>query len=678
MFIKRLKALSNKANRLLLWRRLCSLAAIQWRRVASPHPKLITVGNFAIGSGQPVFIIAEIGMNHNGSVERAKKLIDAAKEAGANAVKFQKRELEATYQKSVLEHPELYEQSFQYLIPLLKEFEFGENEYRLLAAHAASQGLLFFASAFDEPSVDFLAKFRMPLYKVASADLVNIPLLERLVREKVPLMLSTGMSNLDEIDETAAFLHRRKAQFMLLHCQSTYPAPVDTLNLAMIPRLRSRYHVPVGYSGHELGIDHTLAAVALGASIVERHVTLDRNLPGPDHSASLEPAEFKELVRKIRNYELAFGVPIKRISRGEVVNRLTLRKSLVAASDIQPGAVIERAMVGAKSPGTGISPQRLYDLVGKRASRLILKDNMFTEADFRSRAKPPETLPLFSSKWGLKARFFELEKLSQFQPQPVFFEFHMSDKDLDFTFDTSKKYSQELYIHAPEYWQRQMIDLASDDDAIREQSIKVMQQTIDKTRQIANSFSGLPKIIIHVGGMSIQPISDHRRLLKRAEDAFRRLNTAGVDILPENLPPVGWFFSGLWHCNIFGAAEEMIDFCKRLGYSMCFDLSHAWLYCTHHGIDYLEYIKKIAPYTVHLHIADGRGSHKEGLQIGEGDVPFKDAFEVLAAHLPKDREVSWLPEIWQGHIHDYREFKIALAKLGKYPFLAKGVTASMR
>lgn len=644
----------------------------RWRALWDDFPGRVKVGKRYVGSGEPVFVIAEIGVNHNGSVDTAKKLIDVAKEAGANAVKFQKRHLEATYRKDVLEHPERYEQSFQYLIPLLKEFEFGEKEYRELISYAEERGIMFLASAFDEPSVDFLSRFGLHAYKVASADLVNFPLLERLVLEKKPLILSTGMSTFDEIDSTVSFLRKRGAKLILLHCQSSYPAAVDTLNLSVIPKLQERYGIPVGYSGHELGINHTLAAVALGACLVERHITLDRAMTGPDHAASLEPDEFKELISRIREFEVARGRPEKIISRGEALNRITLRKSLVAAADIPKGSVITREMITAKSPGTGLSPQKLYHLVGRRASRDIRQDDLFTEKDLFSPQEAPENIPQISSKWGLKARFFEVEKLSKFEPRPALFEFHMSDQDLNFPFDTSKRYPQELYIHAPEYWQRQIIDLASENEGIWRMSIEVMQKTIDKTRAIAVSFRGTPKVIIHVGGASIRPIQNREGLLRRAEEAFSRLDAKGVEILPENLPPFGWFFSGLWHCNIFGAAEELVNFCEKFGYSLCLDLSHAWLYCNHYGVDYLEYLRKVAPYTAHMHIADGRDSHKEGLQIGEGDVPFENAFAVLREYLPRDREVSWVPEIWHGHLDDYRDFKIALAKLADYGFLKEG------
>ena len=676
MIKKIINGVRKKDTRDIWRRRLVSSYHRKRREFISPHPREFSAEGRLIGPDHPVFIIAEIGVNHNGNIENAKKLINFAKEAGVDAVKFQKRQLDATYQQRVLDNPSQFEQSFQYLIPLLKEYELSEQNFIELKKYTENAGLIFFASAFDEPSVEFLSRrINPPLYKIASADLTNFPLLERVLQEHVPIILSTGMSTLDEIDETVALLHKHRATFALLHAQSTYPAPADMLNLAMIPKLSSRYRLPVGYSGHELGIYHTLQAVALGASIIERHITLDRALPGPDHNASLEPEEFKELVEKIRECEVAYGVPLKRISRGEVANRLTLRKSIVAAVDISTGTKITRPMIGAKSPGNGLSPQRIYDLIGTRARRDFQKDEMMLEFDLYPEA-PPVPLPNLASHWGLKARFCELNDLERFYPQPKFFEFHMSDRDLEFPFDASRRYPQELYVHAPEYWKRDVVDLAADDPRVRAQSIRIIQKTIEKTLAIKDAFQGEPKIIIHVGGMTLTPHKNPRLLFEQAKDSMRQLDYAGVQILPENLPPFGWFFSGLWHCNIFGSSEEMIEFCKEFNMSMCLDLCHAWLYTAHNKLDFLKYIAALAPYVAHLHISDARGSHKEGLQIGEGDIPFKNAFEILGAQSAGRAPLSWTPEIWQGYLNNHHEFKRAIARLAKYPFIKHGNTSS--
>jgi len=365
---------------------------------------------------------------------------------------------------------------------------------------------------------------------------------------------------------------------------------------------------------------------------------------------------------------MALGKPVKQVTRGEVMNRLILRKSLVAKNDLPAGTKIERSMVTAKSPGTGLSPQRIYDLVGRLLVRPIKKDEPFTEEDIFGQ-KNFKLNRDFKSRWGLKARFFEIEAIEKSALQPTLLEFHLNDKDLEYDLP-KRQYPYELFIHAPEYNNRSHVDLASEDDQLWENSIAIIQKTIDKAVAIAPLFRGTPKIIIHVGGTTVKPHPNPKRLILRAVQAFKRLNTSGVVILPENLPAFSWLFGGLWYHNIFGAAEEMIEFSEKLGLKICLDLSHAWLYCSHHKYDYLQYIRKVAPYVVHLHIADGRGAHKEGLQIGEGDVPFEEAFEILRKFLPDGgKNLTWVPEIWQGHLHDYKEFRIALNKLSNYPLL---------
>jgi len=667
---KAVRALINPEIRATHIQRIKARLTVKYRIFFNPHPLKIKLNEKTIGLNSPVFIIAEIGINHNGNINIAKKLIEAAANAGADAIKLQIRDLSATYTKDVVDAPELYEQSFQYLIPILKEFKFEETEYKELKEYSTKKGLIFFASAFDESSVDFIERvINPPLYKIASADLINIPLIEKVLKLKKPLILSTGMSTLDEIDHTVSFLHKCRAVFALLHCHSTYPASIYNLNLSMMHKLKNRYQVPVGYSGHELEIFPTLYAVAMGAKIVERHITLDRNMPGPDHNASLEPEEFKELVKRIREFEISFGVPIKQISRGEVANRLTLRKSVVAAVDIPKGVRMTRLMLTSKSPGSGLSPQRIYELVGKPAPRNFKKDDIFMNEDLKIVLTTPEKIPNLKSNWGLKTRFAELKDISRFRPSPVFYEFHMSDEDMNFKFDTSQKFDQELYVHAPEYWKKDLIDLASEDKRICDQSIDIIQRAIDKTEEIKNSFNGTPKIIIHIGGYSINPNKNPKKLLSIAKESFKRLNSKGMILMPENLPPFGWFFGGLWNCNIFTRTEDMVEFCNELKLQMCLDLSHAWLYTAHAEIDYIEYIKSLAPYTTHLHLADGRGAHKEGIQIGEGDIPFKEAFEILEKYLPNGKNTSWVPEIWQGYLHDYAGFKTAVIKLAKYDFI---------
>ncbi|MEE9324463.1 MAG: N-acetylneuraminate synthase family protein [Dehalococcoidia bacterium] len=624
----------------------------------------VLIGDRAIGDGHPVFVVAEIGVNHNGSMPTAKKLIDAAASAGADAVKFQKRNLKQVYQQEILDNPNLGEQSFQYMIPLLREFEFSEHDYFYLAGYAREKGLIFLCTPFDSDSADFVDSLKVPAYKIASADMINFPLLEHILSKGKPLLISTGMSTMEELDITVEFLKERGAQFALLHCNSTYPAPFEDLNLRFIQMMKKRYGVPIGYSGHERGIAMSTLSTALGACLVERHITLDRTMPGPDHAASLEPQGFEKMIKNIRQAEVAMGSGAKKIfNRGEILNREVLGKSLMAAVDIPKGTVIARNMVVAKSPGKWLSPQRLFDLVGRAAERDIAIDEPFTEEDIGEKQDPTLTTS-FQSRWGFKARFHNLDDLLPHNPKLL--EFHFTDEDLNEEFK-GNHYNTELYIHAPEYWFRQIIDLCSFDEEVREKSVEVIQATINKAREMAPYFKGNPKIVMHVGGMDVEPVEDTERLLYNAETAFRRFDLNGVEMLPENLPPRPWYFAGQWHQNAFIHAEEMVDFCKSLDLNMCLDVSHAKLYCNLYKKDLNQYVKAVAPWVKHLHISDAAGIDGEGLQIGDGEIDFEQIFRLL-----EGRDFSWVPEIWRGHQRKARGFFIALQRLSQFSVLTQG------
>ena len=293
------------------------------------------IENKKIGNQEPCYIIAEIGINHNGKLDLAKQLIDAAVSAGANAVKFQKRFLNQLYKNELLNDPNLESQGFEILVGVLKEVEFGEDEYRQIIEYCKEKNITFLCTPWDAESVDFLEKFNVPAYKIASADMTNFPLLKYVCSKNKPMIISSGMSEMNEIEKTVEFLKNQQANFILLHCNSTYPSPIDLLNLELIPVLSEKFQVPIGYSGHEPDIIPTLTASNLGAVLVERHVTLDRTMEGIDQSASLEPQEFSTLVKYIRDSEKAKGKPIKRMTRGEILQREVLGKSLVCKTDIQ-------------------------------------------------------------------------------------------------------------------------------------------------------------------------------------------------------------------------------------------------------------------------------------------------------------------------------------------------------
>ena len=285
----------------------------------------VTIGSRTIGAGHPTYVIAEIGLNHNGDVEIAKQLIDVARRAGADAVKFQKRTPEIATPAHMRDVPRETPWGTMSYLEYRYRVEFGRDEYVEIGDYATLAGLDWFASPWDVPSVDFLEDLNVVAHKVASASLTDTALLEALRATGKPIILSTGMSTLEQIDRAVEVLGREN--LILLHATSTYPMEPDEANLRVIPALQQRYAgVPVGYSGHERGLQISLAAVALGAVAVERHITLDRTMWGSDHSASLEPAGLEHLVRDIRVIEDALGDGAKRVFPGELAPMAKLRR----------------------------------------------------------------------------------------------------------------------------------------------------------------------------------------------------------------------------------------------------------------------------------------------------------------------------------------------------------------
>ncbi|MBA8816917.1 N-acetylneuraminate synthase [Microbacterium halimionae] len=285
----------------------------------------VTIGNHVIGGGRPAYVIAEIGLNHNGDVAIAKELIDVAVAAGADAVKFQKRTPEICTPEHMRDIPRETPWGTMTYLDYRYRVEFGLEQYIELSDYALLRGLDLFASPWDVPSVKFLEKLQVPAHKVASACLTDVPLLEALRDTGKPIILSTGMSTMEQIDAAIDVLGTD--QLVLMHATSTYPMEPDEANLRMIPALRNRYPgVPVGYSGHERGLQISLAAVALGAVAVERHITLDRTMWGSDHAASLEPTGLTHLIRDIRIVEQALGDGVKRVYEGERAPMAKLRR----------------------------------------------------------------------------------------------------------------------------------------------------------------------------------------------------------------------------------------------------------------------------------------------------------------------------------------------------------------
>lgn len=324
-----------------------------------------------------ILIIAEAGVNHNGSLERAKEMALAAKKAGADIVKYQTAVPEQVVSRFAekADYQKQQTGSEESQLEMIKKIHFGFEEHRQLKEYCDEIGIRYLSTPFDLDSIDFLATLDMPVWKIPSGEITNLPYLEKVAALKKPLILSTGMSMLSEIEDALAVLEENGCEDVtLLHCNTEYPTPMEDVNLLAMRELEEQFALPVGFSDHTLGIEADIAAAALGACVIEKHFTLDKTLEGPDHQASLEPDELEAMVRAIRNIEKALGTGEKHVTPSEAKNRPIARKSLVAKRAIKKGEVFTAENLTTKRPGDGISPMRWYDVLGKEASRDFAED----------------------------------------------------------------------------------------------------------------------------------------------------------------------------------------------------------------------------------------------------------------------------------------------------------------
>lgn len=329
------------------------------------------------------FIIAEAGVNHNGDINIAKKLVDKAKEAGVDAIKFQtfraenlvtKEAPKAEYQKETTGDGSQFE--------MLKKLELSLEDHITLKRYCEEKGIMFISTPFDFESVDLLEKTDVSLYKVSSGDLTNLPLLSYIANKNKPIILSTGMANLGEVEEAVETIFKTgNNKLILLHCTSNYPTTYEDVNLRAMLTIKEAFKLPIGYSDHTIGIEVPIAAVALGAKVIEKHFTLDKNMEGPDHKASLEPYELKMMVNSIRNIEIAMGDGVKRCSKSEENTKSVARKSIVANRNINKDEIITINDVSFKRPEQGLKPKYIDLIIGKKARRNIKVNEFITFND---------------------------------------------------------------------------------------------------------------------------------------------------------------------------------------------------------------------------------------------------------------------------------------------------------
>jgi sialic acid synthase SpsE/sugar phosphate isomerase/epimerase len=625
------------------------------------------IGEHVLGEDCPSFIIAEIGNNHNGDIKLARRLVDLAVEAGADCVKFQMRDLSSLYSNKGKNAEEGYDLGSQYILDLLNRFQLSNELMYEIFDYCKAKGVLPLCTPWDLASLRMLENYGMDGYKVASADLTNNELLEALAATGKPLICSTGMSTETEINGAVALLRQLGSNFALLHCNSTYPTPYKDVNLNYLPRLKQLGGDLVGYSGHERGIAVPVAAVALGARIIEKHFTVDRNMEGNDHKVSLLPDEFAQMVHQIRAVEEAIGRgDAREITQGEFINRENLAKSLVINQDLAKGEVIQQHMIEVKSPGQGLQPNRLEELTGKVAARDFCVGDFFYETDIKPKT-PRKPNYNFQRPYGIPVRYHDYRKLTA-DLSLDFVEFHLSYHDLEVKLGEvlEKNQTIDFAVHAPELFAGDhLMDLASDNDVFRRRSIEDLKRVVKVAQELKEFFpqTEQPPLVINAGGWSPEgflPKDRRPALYERIETALKEIDLSPVKLAIQTMPPFPWHFGGQSHHNLFVDPDEIDEFCRRTGHGICLDISHSMMACSYYRWDLDRFLDKVLPHTVHLHIVDAKGVDGEGVQIGEGDVDFRMLREKLLHLAPG---VQFLPEVWQGHKDQGEGFWSALAFL---------------
>ena len=576
-----------------------------------------------------VLFIAEIGNNHNGNLERAKRLVDAVKAAGCTVAKFQIRDFKTLYRGDSGSVEDL---GVEYTKDLLVKYELTLEQHIALASYCRSQEIEYMCTPWDLKSLEFLENLGVARYKLASADFDNIDLIDAMVKTNKPMILSTGMSTSTEIKDMVQYLSDKQVDFTILHCNSTYPAPFSDIELNYITELK-KFCPSVGYSGHERGIAVSLGAVALGAEIIERHITEDRELEGPDHQASLLPHEFAELVKMSRQIEAALGADViteRNLSQGAMLNKENLGKSLVASTNLEIGTKIDRSHVVIQSPGQGLSPLKLKNILGKKVNREIAKDEFLFESDFDDSEFGNNACKFKDFNhplWGIPVRPHDIGIMHSIFDAEVY-EFHISYKDLtrplpneDWSFLAKNNgwYAPELFENS------KLLDLCSDEEF--ELNLHNLQTVCDFTKNL-RIFTGTNQIIpivTNIGGFStheFKPKEEKNRLYMRVQKGLRQINEEGCEVTIQNMAPFPWHFGGQRYQNIFADPQEIIEFCSINERRITLDTAHLSMYCKHANINFYEALERLIPYTAHLHMSDARGLKCAGVDMGSGDVDF--------------------------------------------------------
>ena len=613
-------------------------------------------------------VIAEIGNNHNGSIDSAKQLIDSAKSCGVNAVKFQARSLDDLYINLSENYLNKTDFSTAYTISQLKKFNLRQEELSELFTYAREKELLVICTPFDIQSARFLKTQPIDFIKIASADMSNYKLLSEFIDNSLPLIISTGMHQLKSIDNLSSWLRKNYIEATLLHVNSTYPTPFSDVNLRFMPSLEKLSTSQLyGYSGHERGIHIPVASVSLGATIIEKHFTLNKNLEGNDHKVSLLPEEMKTLVYNIKtlSQSLSGGINKKSITQGERLNKVALSKGVYTNKFLSKGTVLEERDLIYASPCIGITPEEVNFYIGKTTTKDLKINDPLSKSCFETN----KTVDNFNniSNYGIPVRFRDLEAI-QNEFAPTFLEYHMFSTDLNIDPNEYSKLlkGKNLSVHSPEQFEDGFVlDLVSEDIKISKKSKLLFDKILDWTETIKElTQKDKINLIANVGGATnnLREVDNFNK-----QFAFEKLSeinltctNKGIVLLPQTMPPFPWHFGGQGFHRLFVDPQDLIEIQKWSNINFCMDLSHTFMSCCHLKLSFYDSLDEVSEHFDYLHVADAIYPSEEGINVGEGEIDFKRLKKFF-----NNKKYKWIPEVWNGHLDNFSGFKTALKSLNK-------------
>ena len=600
--------------------------------------------------------ICEIGLNHEGSIKKAKYLIDQISKAGGQLVKFQYRS-KAGVEESLLAK----EIGAEYVAQYIKRTYLNLSAYEELDNYAQSMGLKTLFSVWDCNAASEIKSLGHSVVKIGSGDLSNIHLVKKCHQLGFELILSTGLHTGEETKDILTKYKSWGINFVAMHCQSTYPAPYHHLYLGFIKELCELTGNQVGYSCHSLDSSILPLALGLGARFFEKHVTLNRDGEGNDHKASILPSELSEILNMLnRLNDTGFADKQRPLSPGEKLNQLALRKGSMAIVDIDPDTSIEECQIKPSYESGGIS---IFDVVMNKLGpvrRHIKSGDVIKPEHFRNK---PEYKTYNFKKFGLPCRFHDADEVVQ-RFNPVWLEYHLSLKDLD---AIQQYILPETYccFHAPDYFEGDFF-LCTRDRESTDKSLGYLRRLGNLISELRNRSgsrqNARPHVVVSIGNETeiAENLSESEvhasyrncgEMLKRLNDEFE------LEFIPQTLPERAWYLGGQRRINTFACPEEVLNFSSLYKLNICFDTAHTILACNSLGKDWKLYADSLYNISRNIHLADAESIDNEGLQIGDGEL----TMQLIKTIVLGDK--TWMPEIWQGHREEYQGFSEALDKI---------------